>query len=126
MLDTANKNNSELRTRIVKFMTLLERNGISPDKDAAEGAERPVPVTGEVKRVHPKNGHIEITLGSDDGLVVGQELFVFRTKPQPENLGRVSIVTVKPDDAVARVVGDTNQDRKIKEGDIVSSIKPPS
>jgi hypothetical protein len=35
------------------------------------------------------------------------------------------IVTIDPDQAVAKVIGNTFQGKKIKEGDIVSSnIKP--
>ena len=66
-----------------------------------------------------------MTIGSDDGLVVGHELYIFRTSPRPEYIGKVAIVTVDPDQAVARVIGNTYQGKKIKEGDIVSStIKP--
>ena len=80
---------------------------------------------GEVKRVDPTNRRIEMTIGSDDGLVVGHELYLFRISPRPEYLGKVSIVSVDPDQAVAKVVGNTYQGKKIKEGDIVSStIKP--
>ena len=68
---------------------------------------------------------MEMTIGSDDGLVVGHELFIFRTIPRPEYIGKVVIVSVEPDRAVARVIGNTYQGKKIKEGDIVSStIKP--
>ena len=44
---------------------------------------------------------MEISIGSDDGLAVGQELYVFRTQPRAEYLGKVKIVAVDPDQAVA-------------------------
>jgi hypothetical protein len=70
---------------------------------------------------------MEITIGSDDGLVVGHELYLFRTSPRPEYLGKVKIISVDPDQAVAKVIGNTVQGKKIKEGDIVSStIRPRS
>ena len=66
-----------------------------------------------------------ITIGSDDGLRVGHELYLFREKPRPEYIGKITVISVEPDQAVGRVNGTTYQGKKIKEGDIVSStIKP--
>jgi predicted RNase H-like nuclease (RuvC/YqgF family) len=124
-LDTATKNNSELRTRVAKFSSLLRSNGLSDDISLIRGLESPPPVVGEVKRIDSSNRRIEVTIGSDDGLVVGHVLYIFRTTPRPEYIGKVTIVTVDPDQAVATVIGNTYQGKKIKEGDIVSStIKP--
>lgn len=121
MLDTATKNNGDLRERVAKYTTLLQRNGLSTDIAQIKGLEAPPPVTGEVKRVDPTNKRLEITIGADDGLVVGHELFLYRTKPRAEYLGRGQIIAVDPDQAVLRVMGSTVQGKKIKEGDIVSS-----
>ena len=76
LLDTATKNNSDLRERVAKFSTLLKKNGLSADIAQIKGLESPPPVIGEVKRIDPKNKRLEITIGSDDGLVVGHELFI--------------------------------------------------
>jgi chromosome segregation ATPase len=123
--ETASKNNSDLRERVAKFSTLLRNNGLSDDISQIKGLESPPPVVGEVKRVDPSNRRIEITIGSDDGLVADHELFLYRTSPRPEYLGRIKIVSVDPDQAVGKVIGNTYQGKKIKEGDIVSStIKP--
>ncbi len=125
MMETATKNNSDLRERVAKFSTLLRQNGLSDDITQVKGLESPPPVVGEVKRVDATNRRIEMTIGSDDGLVPGHELFLYRTTPRPEYLGKVSVITVDPDQAVAKVIGNTYQGKKIKEGDIVSStIKP--
>jgi hypothetical protein len=125
LMETATKNNGDLRERVAKFSALLRSNGLSDDISQIKGLESPPPVTGEVKRVDATNRRVEITIGADDGLVVGHELNIFRVKPRPEYLGRVAIVEVDPDQAVAKVVGKTVQGKKIKEGDIVSStIKP--
>ena len=124
-LDTATKNNSDLRERVAKFSTLLRTNGLSDDISQIKGLESPPPVVGEVKRVDPTNRLLELTIGSDDGLVVGHQLYIFRVKPRPEYIGKVAIVTIDPDQSVAKVIGNTFQGKKIKEGDIVSStIKP--
>jgi antitoxin component HigA of HigAB toxin-antitoxin module len=124
-LDTATRNNSDLRERVAKFSALLRSKGLSDDISHIRGLESPPPVVGEIKRVDPTNRRVEVTIGSDDGLVPGHELFIYRTTPRPEFIGKVTIVTVDPDQAVANVVGNTYQGKKIKEGDIVSStIKP--
>ncbi len=124
-LETATKNNSVLRETVAKFSTLLTKNGLSTDISQIKGLETPPPVTGEVKRIDDTNRNMEITIGSDDGLVVGHTLYLYRISPRPEYLGTVTVVAVDPDQAVAKVVGKTYMGKKIKEGDIVSStIKP--
>jgi antitoxin component HigA of HigAB toxin-antitoxin module len=124
-LDTATKHNSDLRERVAKFSTLLRSNGLSDDISQIKGLESPPPVVGEVKRIDPTNRLLELTIGGDDGLVVGHPLYIFRVKPRPEYIGKVVIVTIDPDQSVAKVIGTTYQGKKIKEGDIVSStIKP--
>jgi hypothetical protein len=124
-LETASKNNAELRDRTARYSVLLRSSGLSDDISQIRGLESPPPVMGEVKRVDPTNRRLEITIGSDDGLVVGHELFLYRISPRPEYIGKIVIISVDPDQAVAKVVGHTNLGKKIKEGDIVSStIKP--
>jgi hypothetical protein len=125
MLDTATKNNGDLRDRVAKYSTLLQRNGLSTDITQIKGLESPPPVMGEVKRIDASNRRLEMTIGSDDGLVPGHELYLFRVKPRPEYLGKVSVIAVDPDQAVGRVIGNTFQGKKIKEGDIVSSTIRP-
>jgi len=127
VLETATKNNADLRERVAKFSTLLKQNGLPDDISQLKGTETPPPVQGEVKRVDPTNRRVEITIGSDDGLAPGHELNLFREKPRPEYIGKITIISVDPDQAVGRVIGTTWQGKKIKEGDIVSSsIKPRS
>jgi SMC interacting uncharacterized protein involved in chromosome segregation len=125
ILETATKNNTDLRERVGKFSALLKRNGLSDDISQIKGMESPPPVVGEVKRVDPSNRRVEISIGSDDGLVVGHELLLLRQTPRPEYLGKITIIAVDPDQAVGRVIGTTYQGKKIREGDLVSStIKP--
>ncbi len=126
-LETATKHNNDLRERVGKFSALLRQNGLSDDISQVKGTESAPPVVGEVKRVDPSNRRVELTIGADDGLMVGHELFLFRQKPRPEYLGKITITSVDPDQAVGRVKGTTYQGKKIKEGDLVSStIKPRS
>jgi len=122
---TLDENNKDLRDRVARYSTLLRRSGLSDDISTVRGMESPPPVQGEVARVDASNRQIEITIGADDGLVPGHELYLFRTKPQAEYLGKVQVITVDPDQAVAKVIGTTIQGKKIKEGDIVSSTIRP-
>jgi hypothetical protein len=125
MLDTATRNNKDLLERVAKYTTLLTRNGLSADISQIKGLESPPPVTGQVTKVDPTNKRLEISIGADDGLVVGHELFLYRTKPRAEYLGKGQIIAVDTDQAVVRVLGSTVQGKKIKEGDIVSSTIVP-
>jgi len=127
MLETATNNANDLRDRVARFSTLLRRNGLSDDITGLKGLENPPTVQGEVARVDSSNRSVEITIGSDDGLVAGHELFLYRVKPQPEFLGKIKVISVDPDQSVGRVIGATINGKKIKEGDIVSStIRPRS
>ena len=118
---TLDDNNKDLRDRVARFSTLLRRAGLSDDITTVKGLESPPPVEGELTKVDNANKKVEMSIGSDDGLVVGHELFVFRTKPLPQYLGKIQIMAVDPDKAVGKVVGRTVQGIKLQEGDIVSS-----
>jgi hypothetical protein len=123
---TATKNNSDLRESVAKFTTLLQQNGLPTDISQIKGQENPPPVEGLIKRVDETNRRVEISIGSDDGLVPGHQLNLYRLKPRPEFLGKIQIVApVDPNQAVGLVVGKTYQGKKIKEGDIVSSTISP-
>ena len=124
MLETATNNANDLRDRVARFQTLLRRNGLSDDIATVKGTDTPPAVEGEVSRVD-NNSVVELTIGSDDGLVPGHELVLYRTKPKPDFLGRIKIISVDPDRSVGRVIGATIQGKKIKEGDIVSSTIGP-
>ena len=121
MLATATTNNKDLLERVAKYTTLLTQHGLSTDIAQIKGLEAPPPVTGEITRGDSSNKMFEISIGADDGLVIGHTLYLYRTKPRAEYLGRVQVVRVDPDQAVVRVMGSTFQGKKIKEGDIVSS-----
>lgn len=124
-LETATNNNSDLRERVAKFSSLLRSVGLSDDISQIKGLESPPPVVGQVKRVDATNRKLEASIGSNDGLVPGHELYLFRTSPRPEYIGKAEVLSVDPNQAVMQVIGNTYQGKKIQEGDIVSStIKP--
>jgi hypothetical protein len=124
---TLDDNNKDLRDRVGKLSTLLRRANLSDDISSVTGLENPPPVQGEVTRVDAQNRRVQISIGSDDGLVPNHELYLIRTKPEAKYLGRIRIQSVDPDQAVGTVIGRTVQGIKIQEGDIVSStIRPRS
>lgn len=125
--DTLETNKKDLLDRVARFSQLLRSNGLSDDITTVKGLASPPPVQGQVGRVDAQNRRLEITIGSDDGLVPGHELFLMRLSPRAEYLGKVKVVSVDPDQAVCMVIGNTVQGKKIQEGDVVSStIRPRS
>lgn len=125
MLETTQRTRDDLRDQVARFSTKLRQNGLSDDITEIRGIESPPKVAGEVLRVGPKGRTIEFTNGSDEGLVVGHEMQVFRTKPRVEYLGKLKIIEVDPDQSVGRVIGNTVNGKQIREGDIVSSTINP-
>jgi uncharacterized protein YoxC len=125
-LDTAVKNNSDLRERTAVFQAKLKSLGQAADFEQLKGVAAPPPdVEGEVDRVSPDNRRIEVTIGSDDGLVVGHEFLLFRLGADPKFLSKVKIISVDPHRAVAEVIGKTVRGEKIQEHDIVATkIRP--
>jgi hypothetical protein len=124
-METATKNNTDLRERVAKYSTYLRSQGLPDDVSQMEGIESPPPVVGEVKRVDPTNRKVEVTIGSNDGLIPRHQLYIFRTSPRPEFIGTAEVLSTDPNQAVLQVKGTTFQGKKIREGDIVSStIKP--
>ena len=118
---TLDDNNKDLRDRVARFSTLLRNAGLSDDITTVKGIMSPPSVEGEVTKVDPTGKRVELSIGSDDGLVVGHELQLYRLKPYPQYLGKLQIMAVDPDQAVAKVMGRTVQGIKIQEGDSVSS-----
>ena len=64
-------------------------------------------VSGLVKQVDYKNSLVMVSIGSDDGVKVGQTLVVFRSGAPPVFLGAVEVVAVKPDESVGRISRQT-------------------
>jgi cell division protein FtsL len=128
-LDSAVATNKNLRESVALLSGRLREIGVSDDVNQMRAVSNRVPprVEGVVLTVSPRNDRVEISIGSDDGLVTGHELELYRMNPTPEYLGRIKIESTDPDQAVGKVIGQTVQGKKIVEGDIVSSeIRPRS
>ena len=119
---TAEQNAKDLRDFNGRTIAYLRLKGIPIEAiDKLNPNLVPPPVEGKVTQLNATKRSMEISIGSDDGLGVGQELYVFRIQPRAEYIGKVKIVAVYPDQAVAEVIGNTVNGKKVQEGDIVSS-----
>jgi len=119
---TAEQNAKDLRDFNGRTIAYLRLKGIPIENiDKLDPNKVPPPVEGKVTELNLTRRSMEISIGSDDGLAIGQELYVFRIQPRPEYIGKVKIVSVYPDQAVAEVIGNTVGGKKVQEGDIVSS-----
>jgi uncharacterized protein YlxW (UPF0749 family) len=99
----------QLTEQVARAKTVLEKLGYSlqtpPDF-------KPPVVDGVVLAITSSGGGdelVEVSIGSDDGLLVGNTLEVFRDK---KYLGRLEILRTSPDRAVAKI------DKKLQSGQI--------
>ncbi len=76
----------------------------------------PPPVKGEVVAVGEKN-LVEISIGSDDGILSGHQLDVYR---KGAYLGKVTVLKTSPDRAVAEIIPDFKRGT-IRKGDRVAT-----
>ena len=128
MLETATKNNADLRDRVAKFSTLLRAEWpVHRHQPRSRARRAPLPVgrrghCGSTRPIGAWRSRSAPTTAS----VIGHELYLYRGRCRvPNTWARVRSSRVEPDQAVGRVIGTTYQGKKIKEGDIVSStIKP--
>jgi len=119
---TAEQNAKSLRDLTGRVTAFLRMKNIPMENiDKLDPNSVPPTVEGKVTELEPTRRRMEISIGSDDGLASGQELYVFRLQPRAEYIGKVKIVSVYPDKAVAEVIGNTVNGKKVQENDIVSS-----
>lgn len=108
------KRNTQLAADYADALEVLRKFDLKPNPELYTGVPPRVP--GVVQAVRG-GGLIEISIGSDDGLMPGHTLEVFR---KDNWLGRVEVVEVSPDKAVARIIPDI-QEGAIQVGDRVAS-----
>ena len=85
--------------------------------DAIEASSGPIfsgPIAGVqgVVLSVPDTGLIEISIGSDDGVLKGQAIDVFHTKDAASYVGSMEVVNTKPDTATCKILP------KLKKGEI--------
>lgn len=119
---------SKLLADLAIFQKIIAANGLSTDPKSVAGIQAPPPaVDGEV--LETKRGGrsgqdlVEFSLGSDDGLVEGHRLSVYRPaagERHAKYLGEIKVVYVTPDRAVGTVVSRA-KNGIIEKGDNVTS-----
>ncbi|QGJ71241.1 Hypothetical protein PBC10988_29450 [Planctomycetales bacterium 10988] len=106
-LDRLKSRRDQLVNQVNKLQDVLAYLGEtehSIENRQAYGAPR---VEGRILDLDPQEKLVEISLGSDDGILSGHQLEVYRMGNDPRYLGRIEIVRPYPDRAVAKVVPGT-------------------
>lgn len=94
---------------------ILKREG----KVAAPAPTSRRAIRGTIKEVQD-SGKFVLSMGRDAGLKQGDTLEVFRLKPKPQYLGKIVVVELKADEAIARK-GDGLFKDTLRAGDEVST-----
>ncbi len=97
-LAIAGERKAQLEKQVANARLLLQQSGLSIDNLPRDSVPR---IDGVVTNV--VDDSIELSLGGDDGLQAGHELDVYRND---QYLGRVRVVSIKPDKAVAVILRD--------------------
>ena len=95
-LEIASERRAQLEKLVANARLLLQQSGLSIDSLPRDAVPT---IDGVVTNV--VDDSIELSLGGDDGLQMGHELDVYRND---QYLGRVRVVSIKPDRAVAVVI----------------------
>ncbi len=97
-LSIASERKAQLEKQVANARLLLQQSGLSIDNLPRDAVPR---IDGVVTNV--VDDSIELSLGGDDGIQAGHELDVWRND---QYLGRVRVVSIKPDKAVAVILRD--------------------
>ncbi|HEX8200477.1 MAG TPA: hypothetical protein VF590_08315 [Isosphaeraceae bacterium] len=130
-LRVAQDNNKALQENVVNLSSFLRSKGLTSDPQQVTSLNRgttgtPPDVEGEVGRIDARGDRAELTIGSDDGLQVGHELYVFRTGATSAYVGKIHIDAVEPDKASGHLI-QPYLGRKLQEGDrVAATIRPRS
>ena len=95
-LEIASERKAHIEKQVANARLLLQQSGLSIDNLPRDAVPK---IDGVVTNVIDDS--IELSLGGDDGLQMGHELDVYRND---QYLGRVRVVSIKPDKAVAVVI----------------------
>lgn len=115
----------DLLGQVAVFTKVLASNGFSTDPKSYSKIAAPTPlVFGEVEEADPKGKggveHVQVSIGSDDGLTENTILYVYRVGERSKFLAQIRLTLVTPDKAVGIVVPGT-KNGVIEKGDYVST-----
>jgi cell division protein FtsB len=110
--------NVQLGQQLADALAVLRKHGLEAIPARYEGV--PPPVEGLVSAV-TGSGMVEINIGSDDGLLKGHRLQVYRLgNGQSKYLGRIEVIQTEPDKAAAKILPEFEQGA-LQVGDRVAS-----
>ncbi|MFO1023469.1 MAG: hypothetical protein U0903_22660, partial [Planctomycetales bacterium] len=110
------------------FQKALAANKLPTEAKEYEKLNTPAPVVQGIVMDARKSKDgaemVEISLGSDDGVVTGHEMFIYRsglkTQERPRYLGKLQIVNTFPDRSIG-LVTDKSKNGMIQKGDDVTT-----
>lgn len=120
-LDRLKIRRDQLVEQIAKQDRILAVHGLS--RHTPENYEKPPRVEGRITAFNTKEKLVEISIGSDDGILRGHELEVFRLTPQPRYLGKIKVLNTHPDRAVAKVVPGTEKGAFERNDHVATTLK---
>lgn len=113
--------NTNLAEQHAKAMEVLRKFGLKAEPDLYRGV--PPMVEGLVLAT-PSEGIVEISIGEDDGLQPGHQLFVYRSTGAVNTLvGKIEVVKTAPDRAVCKTLRDWAKSTIVKGDRVASQIK---
>ncbi len=127
--DNLTQRSKALTEELAFLRKVVRTNNLETDPRLYAARTEPPPVldglvTSIAENTRGSVDMVEISIGSDDGLVKGHKLFVYRTGLQPgetaKYLGQIELVFVDTDTAVGMVV-EKAKNGIIKRGDHVTS-----
>jgi hypothetical protein len=117
---SAKERNDNLITQYQELLKQFEAYRLGDAARTRSLIRNPPPedVKGSIKAVADKDGLVTINLGSDSGLSRDHTLEVYRLKPNPQYVGMVRILDVRPNEAVGKL---TLRRGTVQVGDEVAS-----
>jgi hypothetical protein len=113
--------NSNLAEQHARALEVLRLFGKQPDPELYR--EVPPMVEGVITAT-PAEGIVEVSIGADDGLLPGHQLFVYRTSGAVNTLvGKVEVVRTSPDRAVCKSLREWAKSNIVKGDRVASNIQ---
>jgi len=117
-LKSAQARSTQLAADYANALEVLRKHDLTPDPKRYE--PKPPRVDGVVKAVSGE-GLVEVSIGSDDGLMKGHTLEVYRSGEGVSTyLGRIEVTATQPDKSVCKVLPEFRKGQ-IQVGDRVAS-----
>lgn len=114
----------ELSKQYADAIEVLRKHDLKPVPSMYSGV--PPTVDGLVTEVRPGNGGnsmIEISIGEDDGLLKGHQLYVYRTAGGKSSLlGKVEVVATEPNKSACKVLSDFRQGNIQRDDNVATKI----